>query len=410
MPSTETTPNSGQVDIDVSPRARRVECIDLVRGLAVVFMALDHTRDYFTNLHFEPENLTKTWPLLFLVRWITHFCAPAFFLLMGTGAFLYGRRVTTSKLRRFLITRGVWLIILEFTVVGFAWTFKPGWGMFGVIWALGASLLLLACLIDLPVPVLLVFSIAVILGHDVLDSLNPAQFGKFGSIFAILHRTGGVHLFGRVWFVLFPLIPWCAVTILGFCIGPLFVRPQPMRKRALVIAGSAALVAFVLLRLTNLYGNPAPPIAHTSPGAFHVQATLSKTAILFFDVEKYPPSLQYLLMTLGPIFLILSATVRNPNALLTKAMITFGRTPLFFYLIHLYVIHLLAIAVAAITHQPFGWLLDGAFFFNDLPEGYGHGVPFLCGVWVCVIALMYPLCRWYAYLKLTRTWRWLSYV
>jgi uncharacterized membrane protein len=394
-----------------APSRPRIGIIDLTRGLAVAFMALDHTRDYFTNLTFDPENLSHTWPALFVVRWVTHFCAPAFFLLMGIGAFLYGKKAGDAKLSVFLATRGLWLILLEFTIVGFAWTLIPGWGMFGVIWALGASMLILACLVQVPWQALLGIAVCVITTHDLFDSMSPASStGAIPALYSILHHSGNIVLFGRSAFVLFPLIPWCAVTVLGFSMGVVFLKPEAVRSRLLLRVGLGAIAAFVFLRLTNLYGNPVPPYANVSPGDFHLQNTLGRTAILFFDVEKYPPSLQYLLMTLGPIFVLLSLPFKSPTNMISRGLVTFGRTPLVFYILHLYVIHLAAIVVAAVDRQPVHWLLHGAFFINDLPRGYGHGLLFIVAAWLCVLCIVYPFCVWYDRAKQTNRWAWTKFV
>jgi uncharacterized membrane protein len=344
----------------VSNRYQRVGSIDFVRGLAMVFMALDHTRDYITNYPYSPTNLAHTWPLLFFVRWVTHYCAPAFFLLAGVGAYLYGRKRSPSELQTFLLTRGVWLIFLEYTVIGFGWSFIPGWGMEGVIACLGLSMILLAAFVRAPRYLTMAVALAIIAAHDLFDGIQPASFHSYQWLLYLLHHGGAVQVGNHWLLVLFPFIPWCAVTLLGFSMGQLFEASDPARLRTLFWTGSGAVLLFIVLRLTNLYGNPGAGVAYSSPGDWHPQATLAKTVILFLDVEKYPASLQYLLMTLGPIFILL-ATVRPESwGFVGRALTTFGRVPLFFYLLHIYLIHLVTIAIGLIAHQPIGWLFHGA--------------------------------------------------
>ena len=381
---------------------RRIDSIDFVRGLAIVVMALDHTRDFMCNIPFEPEDISKTWMFYFLVRWVTHFCAPAFFLLAGVGAYLYGQKHSRAELTKFLVTRGIWLVVLEFTVIGFAWTFHPGWGMFGVICCLGLSMILLAAFVHLPRFVVMAVAIIVIATHDLFDGLKPAALHAGQWLLVVLHRSGRAHIGEVSLFVLFPLIPWCAVTLLGFSMGSLFENNSASSRRTLIWAGMGALAIFAILRATNVYGNPGAELARSTPGDWHVMPTLSKTIILFFDVEKYPPSLQYLLMTLGPIFILLAIGGARFWGGFGRVMDTYGRVPLFFYILHLYVIHLAAGLLGFLTHQPVAWLFHGGFFLNYPPEGaspYGHGLGVVCAMWVAVIVLLYCPCAWFARVK-----------
>jgi uncharacterized membrane protein len=367
----------------------------------MVFMALDHTRDFICNIPFEPENIDQTWGFYFLVRWVTHFCAPAFFFLAGVGAYLYGRRHSPGDLQKFLLTRGVWLVVLEFTVIGFAWTFHPGWGMFGVICCLGLSMILLAAFVRLPRYFVMAVALIVIATHDLFDGLKPAAFASGKWLLFMLHRSGGVQLGSTHLFVLFPLIPWCAVTLLGFSMGFLFEGNSTSARRALLWIGAGALTLFGLLRATNIYGNPSTAVAHSTPGDWHVMPTMSKSIILFLDVEKYPPSLQYLLMTLGVIFILLAITAANSLGWLGRILETYGRVPLFFYILHLFVIHLAAALLAFATHQPVSWLFHGGFFLNYPPDGqpYGHGLAVVCAMWAGVVVLLYFPCAWFARVK-----------
>lgn len=367
----------------------------------MVFMALDHTRDFICNIPFEPEDINHTWGFYFLVRWVTHLCAPAFFLLAGVGAYLYGRKHSTGGLQMFLVSRGVWLVVLEFTVIGFAWTFHPGWGMFGVICCLGLSMILLAAFVRLPRFAVMAVALIIIATHDLFDGLKPADFHRAQWLLVMLHSRGGALIGGWRLFVLFPLIPWCAVTLLGFSMGSLFESNSASARHRLLWSGAGSLLLFALLRATNVYGNPSAAIARSTPGDWHVMPTLSKTIILFFDVEKYPPSLEYLLMTLGVIFILLAAAGMGSWGWFGRALETYGRVPLFFYILHLFVIHLAAILLGFVSHQPVRWLFHGGFFLNYPPDGqpYGHGLAVVCAVWTGVILLLYFPCAWFARVK-----------
>lgn len=386
----------------------RLESIDFLRGLVMVIMAIDHMRDFFTNLAFEPENLERTWYALFFTRWITHFCAPLFFFLAGTGAYFYGMKRTPGELQRFLLTRGLWLAVVEFTLVGFAWTFVFPWGFFGVIWSLGFSMIILSAFARLPVKWIAWLSIAVICLHDLADKVRPEQFGSWGWVWGMLHVKGGVSIFGWGEFVLFPLVPWCAVMGAGYAFGALLQRSD--RRVWMKRLGVAMTIAFILLRLTNVYGNPPALPRGVTPGAWQVQATLEKSIILFLDTEKYPPSLQFLLMTLGPSLLLLGWLDGKRLSGLWQAIVVFGRVPMFFYVLHLYLIHALAAGVAIVMGQPYSWLLHGGFWFFGLPEGYGHNLPFVYLMWAVVVVLLYFPCAWFASVKQRRHDWWLSYL
>ncbi len=407
-----TTPGAQSAQSPAVPAAAstRIVSLDIFRGLIMVVMALDHTRDYFTNLRFEPETLSQTYAALFFTRWITHFCAPMFFFLAGTGAFLYGRRHSAAELTRFLWTRGLWLIALEFTVVGTAWTFQIPFGFFGVIWALGACMVILAAVVRLPVRWIGVLSIGMIVTHNLLDPLRPKQFGSLAWLWSLLHARGGVLLpFQIREFVLFPLIPLVGVMAAGYVFGQLYLLERERRRRLLAILGLVLITAFILLRVSNIYGNPPLGQGSVSQGDFHIQPTLEKTVILFFDVEKYPTSLQFLLMTLGPSFLLLAWLDKAyvPRGL--GALLTFGRVPMFFYVLHIYLIHALAVIVALLHHESVGWLFHGA-FFGETPDGYGYNLPFVYLMWMVAVTLLYVPCRWFAELKQRRRDWWLSYL
>lgn len=388
----------------------RLFSIDIFRGAIMVLMALDHTRDFFSNLPFEPETLTQTNLLLFTTRWVTHFCAPMFFFLAGTGAFLFGQRRSRALLCRFLWTRGIWLIFLEFTVVGTAWTFLFPWGFFGVIWALGASMLFLALAIWLPMGWITALAIVMIAGHNLLDGVSGRRFGSLEWLWGILHVRGEVVLPGGIHqFVLFPLIPLIGVMAAGYAFGQIYLLDRELRRKLIARIGTGLLLAFVFLRVTNLYGNP--PLGHggVSQGDWHPQATFVKTLILFFDVEKYPTALQFLLMTIGPSLLLLAALDKDYVRGTATTLLVFGRVPMFFYILHLYLIHCLAVLIAVLTGQPARWLFHGA-IFADVPPGYGHGLPLVYAMWFTALIILYFPCRWFAGFKQRRKDWWLSYL
>ncbi len=407
-----------------SSLASRVQSADLLRGVVMVIMALDHVRDFFTKLRFLPEDMTQTYGTLFFTRWITHFCAPSFFFLAGLGAFFYSRNRPIPETSRFLWKRGLWLIFLEMTVIFWGWSFLfplPGPTLL-VIWALGASMIVLSFMIRLPLKWVGVFGVSMIVLHNLTDTLVPAASGTPGLLWGILHKPGFYPInipvempkdfpqFG--FFVLYPLIPWIGVMAAGFALGALYTLPADERRRKLIWIGSGAFLLFVVLRATNGYGNPPAGFTFFSPGAFEVQKTAVLTVISFFNVEKYPPSLQFLLMTLGPAILALAWFERfradSAFAGVQRFFVTIGKVPMFFYILHLYLIHTLAILCAKIFHQQIQ-IMQGP---GAAPPGIGLGfeLPFIYLMWALVITILYFPCRWYAGYKATHKKWWLSYV
>jgi uncharacterized membrane protein len=374
----------------------RVASIDILRGLAMVLMALDHVRDFFTDAHFDPLDLTQTSAPLFLTRWITHFCAPTFVLLAGVSAYLTGRRCSRAELSRFLLTRGVWLVVLEVTLMSLVWTFNVRYehGLFlQVIWALGVSMIVLAALIYLPVGEIAAYSLLIICGHNLLDGLDPQAFGEWAPLWSLLHVSQPIpHAF-----VAYPLVPWIAVMSLGYCIGSLFDLERERRKQWFVCLGAASLTLFVLLRTTNIYGDPAD---------WSLQDTTVRTLLSFVDVQKYPPSFQYLLITLGAAFLLLAA-LDSVRGKFSEVLRTFGRVPLFFYVLHVALAHLAAGLIALAMGYGTALLSDD---FTQVPQQWGFGLPVVYLAWLLVVATLYPACRWYAAVKRRRDDWWLSYL
>ncbi len=383
----------------VAPPHARLDSIDMVRGLAVVLMALDHTRDFVGASGQNPRDVADT--AIFLTRWVTHFCAPTFILLAGVGAFLHGSRRSKGELSRYLLTRGLWIILVEFTLVRFGWNLNFDLGLFiaQVMWAIGASMIVLAALVQLPRAAVGAVGLVMIAGHNLLDPIRAEQFGAAAWVWNLLHQPALLHLGGESRLLLiYPLIPWPGVMALGYALGPLFRGEAGRRRRVLLGYGLAATAGFVLLRAVNLYGDPAP---------WSVQPTPLMTLLSFLDAEKYPPSLAYLLMTLGPA-LVLLALAEGWRGRLAGWLVTYGRVPFLFYVVHLPLIHLLAVLLAWAMVGEAGWLLGG--FVPEKPPGYGLGIAGIYAAWIFVLVLLYPMCRWFAGLKQRRHDWWLSYL
>lgn len=380
-----------------APARRRVASVDLLRGAVMILMVLDHVRDYFSAVRFDPTDLAATTAPLFLTRWVTHFCAPIFILLAGTSAWMAGRRRSRPELARFLVTRGLWLVLLEFTVVNFGWYFNLGYeiGFVGqVIWAIGASMMVLAGLIYLPRPAIAGVAAVMIVGHNLLDGVTAAP-GWTTVLWSVLHveqAHPGLHLF-----VAYPLIPWIGVMAAGYLLGPLLERPVDQRIRVLLTAGAVLAAGFVVLRALDGYGDPAP---------WSRQLDATRTLLSFLKVTKYPPSLAYLLVTLGPGLLLWAALERFRGPVADR-LATVGRVPLFFYVVHLYLVHLLALGAGWATgYGPAGM----ARLFLNLPNGYGFGLPVVYLVWAGVIVALYPACRWFDTRKRAGRGWWWSYL
>jgi uncharacterized membrane protein len=401
-------------------RSDRIVSVDLLRGIVMVIMALDHTRDYFAFPQLPPEAMSQTYGWLFFTRWITHFCAPAFFFLAGTGAFLaLGRGKTVGQISRFFWTRGLWLVFLELTLISFAWTFQviPAGGV--VIWALGWCMVLMALIVRMPVRWVGAFGIAVIALHNLTDRIVPAQFGKLAWLWNTLHVPGGFPLWheGPFFFVLYPLVPWVGVMAAGYAFGSVLRSSPESRQRTTFLVGAAATLLFIVLRAAHLYGNPSEAVATGIPfsnGPWQHFPSLTLTVISFLNVQKYPPSLQFLLMTLGPALMALAAldraTAGGKLSAIGRWTLVFGRVPMFYYICHLFLIHSMAVAAAWIFRQPAGWLLHGGFFLSQAPPDYGHHLPFIYLMWALAIVILYRPCAWFAGVKQRRKDWWLSYI
>jgi uncharacterized membrane protein len=395
----------------------RLASVDLLRGLVMVLMALDHARYYFSGAHVSPEDMAETNLPLFATRWVTHLCAPAFFFLTGLSIHLSRNHSTVASNALFAISRGAWLIVLELTVVGFAWSFNPGHSIAGVIWCLGWAMIFVGVLSLAPHVVALTIGIAMIALHNLLDPLRAADFGGAGWIWSLLHAPWVAELpWGRNFTVLFPLIPWIGVAAAGYGMGPLFSRDVATRRRMLLIAGSAMLVLFAVLRTTNVYGNPSQPSIYGAMGDFVLPpgSSFEYALIGFLNVEKYPPSLQFLLMTLGVGALLLAGFQRydggRPLGPVGAVVRTFGLVPMMFYVLHLFVLHTLALLTALISGQPHEWLGWNGNFPVGSPPAYGFGLPGVYLATVAALVILYFPCRSFARVKArTRSW-WTRYL
>jgi uncharacterized membrane protein len=379
----------------------RLDAIDFLRGLVMVVMVLDHARDFFGGSGFNPRDVHD--PVLFLTRWITHFCAPVFVFLAGMSAFLYGNRGRSrAELATFLFTRGFWLVLIELTLVRLGWTFNLSYDfvIFQVIWVIGASMMLLAGLIFLPRWTIAAVALALIAGHNLLDGVRAADLGDLGWLWMFLHDPGMLHPApGMEMLALYSLIPWVGVMAAGYALGPVMLLEEKRRRHALLRIGCAVTAAFVLVRLANVYGDPQP---------WAVQDGLLATILSFVNAEKYPPSLVYLTMTIGPA-LILLGYFREAKGWVSRALVTIGRVPFLFYVAHIFLLHAMAVVLATLTLGETGWLFRGMPIITK-PDGYGVALPVVYMLWIVAVLALYPLVRWFAALKQRRRDWWLSYL
>ena len=409
------------------PSRKRIDSIDLLRGIVMVIMMLDHTRD-FVHVDIlqgrDPTDLSRTNVILFFTRWITHFCAPVFVFLAGTGIYLQSTRgKSKSEISRFLITRGLWLIVLEFTVVRTSILFSLDYRFLGfmqVIWVIGVSMIVLAALIHLPLWFVGAFGAAMIAVHNLFDGFRvqgwqgPASNvpGIDSKLLIILHQPfEGFPIAGfpsPVVFVIYPLVPWVGVMALGYAFGRLYEWDAAWRRRLLIRLGIATTVLFVALRAINLYGDPSK---------WSSQKNFAYTILSFLNTTKYPPSLLFLLMTLGPALLALAWFEADPGPRrsglisgLRNALVTFGRVPLFFYLLQWPVAHLIAVLVHMIAGKPVGWMFSSPVVFQGAPPGSGFSLYVVYACWIAGVLLLYPVCKWFAGLKQRRRDWWLSYL
>ncbi|HYP13535.1 MAG TPA: heparan-alpha-glucosaminide N-acetyltransferase domain-containing protein [Bryobacteraceae bacterium] len=385
----------------------RLASVDALRGLVMIIMALDHVREFFHRgaMSFSPEDLTRTTGVLFFTRWITHFCAPVFMFTTGLGAFFWYRRGRSkSELSGYLLRRGLWLVILDLTVLRFALNFSlvSGVVILNVLWGLGWSMIALALLVHLPTRVLALVSVLVIALHNLADPIQASQLGRAAWLWNVLHQLGVFSVGGVPVLAAYTLIPWIGVMSAGFCFGHILTLDEAERRRWLVRIGAGMTLAFLVVRAVNVYGDPQPWSTQV-PGM---------TALSFVRTSKYPPSLDFLLMTLGPAILLLAWFDRvkwsreNP-------LLVFGRVPLFYFIVHIYVIHAAAIPLALATYGKAGFLRNVSPSLGGdpklYPAGYGYDLWVVYVLWLAVVVALYLPCLWFARMKEQRKHAWLAY-
>jgi len=371
--------------------------VDFLRGIVMIIMALDHVRMYFGygTWYSEPTNLATTTPLLFFTRWVTHFCAPVFVFLAGTSAFLSGSNKTSlNKVAWRLFTRGIWLIFAELIIVNFAWTFDLTYSfrILQVIWAIGVSMSVLSVLVYLPIQAIFAIGVMLVFGHNLLDPVTAQGKTALDFIWYALHQPRALLLGNTTVSLYYSIIPWLGLMALGYVFGRFYTGDvgEERRRRWLLQIGAGAVLLFLLLRGFNLYGEPRP---------WSTQGTTMFTIMSFLNTTKYPPSLHFLLMTMGPALILLSLreTVRHR---ITTPIVVFGKVPFFFYVIHLYFIH--ALAMLALVFAGRDWreyILSAAAISSGRLSNFGLGLEAVYLVWILVIVLLYPLCRGYQKFK-----------
>jgi uncharacterized membrane protein len=392
-----------------NPKNQRVFSIDVLRGVVMIIMALDHVRDFF---HVQastgnPTNLSTTTPLLFFTRWITHFCAPTFLFLSGISAFLMGRNKSKKELSLFLIKRGFWLILVEVLIISLGWTFDPLYHtlILQVIWAIGISMIFLGILSWLPTNWVLMIGLAIIFFHNMLDYAEISRQGHVGIIWEFAHHgffipfTWAPH---HVALLIYAFLPWLGIMLTGYGIGQLFVSGYPAvrRKNILFGAGTFLLLLFIALRFINMYGDPVQWSAQRSP-VF--------TILSFLNVSKYPPSLDYISLTIGTAFIALALLDRIPENSFSFAKV-FGRVPFFYYVLHIYLIHIITVILFFAGGYGVKDIvpLNSPFLFR--PDHFGFGLFYVYLIWAIVILILYRPCKWYNNYKNTHKDWWLSYL
>ncbi|MEP6699803.1 MAG: heparan-alpha-glucosaminide N-acetyltransferase domain-containing protein [Bacteroidota bacterium] len=382
----------------------RIGSIDLLRGLVMIIMALDHTRDYFHSSAqlYDPLDLSQTSTPIFLTRWITHFCAPVFMFLAGTSAFLVGQRKSKKQLSFFLFTRGLWLMLLELTVVYFGWSFNIHFPVSALItiWALGFSMVALSIFVHLPYKIILAIGILIVAGHNLLDNFHVPGNNLKAFIWDELHDPRPINFYGHLIITGYPVLSWIGIIALGYCFGAFYKKDfsAAKRKKCLLWIGSSAIILFIILRATSIYGDQQ---------LWSLQQTGVFTFLSFINVTKYPPSLLYTLITLGPAIIFL-AFAEKPLNRFTNFISIYGRVPMFYYLLHIYLIHFLAMVAAQLTG--FGWNAMVADIFPEV-KGYGFSLAVVYLIWIGVVLALYPLCKWYDKYKSRHKEKWwLSYL
>lgn len=379
----------------MSQTSSRLLGIDILRGLIIVLMALDHTRDFWGAAGFNPTDLTKTDGFYFFTRWVTHFCAPLFVFLTGVSAFLYGQKIQNkSQLRNYLLSRGVWMIVLELTVVNLSWQFGYGFAFVQVIWAIGWSMIILAGLIYIPSRWILLITVPFLLGHNLLnDAAMVEAFGQYKWLYQVFHTQAWIPITAvqSGIYVTYPILPWFSVMALGYVMGQWYIVDAQVRQKQLMQSGLLMIVGFIVLRATGIYGDP---------NVFEAQDSLTMSIVAFFNTTKYPASLQFLLMTIGPGLVLLSlidnVTEQSSSYKWMGWLRTFGAVPLFFYVIH---VPLINISAHLYTYLVYGKAVNFFYGKNVYPQGYEPNLLLAYAAWIVIVVALYIPCKYYGRLK-----------
>jgi len=385
----------------ITVKRARLESVDVVRGVIMIIMALDHTRDFF-GVPGSPTNLATASIALFFTRWITNICAPVFFLLTGTGAWLSLRKRTRPELSRFLVTRGLWLIFLDlvlFRCLAVQFNFDYHTTVITVLWALGWAMIALSALVHLPPSLVTTFGVVMIATNNLLDSIRSAN-----PLWSILHSPNIIfEKPGHIVFLAYPLIPWVGVTAVGYGLGQIYAWEPARRQAFLLRLGILLTIGFVIFRAVNIYGDPS---------RWATQRASAYTVLSFLNTTKYPPSLLFLLMTVGPALLFLRSVDSHTPRLLRPAL-TIGKVPMFYYLLHFALIHVLAVIICYARYGHIHWMFESpdlAQYPVTFPPSWGLTLPLVYFIWTFVVIAMYPLCRWYARVKQRSSNTLLSYL
>jgi len=396
----------------VASQQKRIDSIDVLRGIVMVIMAIDHVRDFLHQGAYldDPLNLSTTTPVLFFTRWITHLCAPTFVFLSGLSIYLQSIRKSSSELSSFLFKRGIWLIFVEFGLITLAMTFNPFYNLLilQVIWAIGISMIILSVLHRLPYKFLVAIGLFIVLGHNALDFLEAEPGFKAGFWWDLFHHGSfAIYPIAKDHFIaiMYPFVPWTGLMILGYCFGIFFTSnfTSAQRQKILLRFGLSLIGFFIVLRAINIYGDPYPWTTQTN--GFY-------TFLSFLKVHKYPPSLAYMSVMIGIAILTLSL-LENIQNKITKAFRVFGRTAFFYYILHFYLLHVICMILFFSRGHSLNDALQAMqsipFLFSIKGEGYSLGIVYL--IWFFVISGLYPLCKWYDSYKTAHKEKWwLSYL
>jgi uncharacterized membrane protein len=388
--------------------ASRVETVDLLRGLLMILMALDHCRDFFSGAGVNPTDALKSWPALFATRWVTHLCAPGFVALAGTSVYLQRQRGKShGEVSRLLVTRGLWLIALEVTVISFSWSLTFKAPFFQVIWAVGAAMVVLAALQWLPTAVVGGVGAAIVLLHNLLDPITAKSLGAWANVWTLVHQPGLLAVGGKpAGFVAYPVLPWTGAILLGYAFGAVVVDAPEVRRRIAIWLGVLLLGSFAVARALGGYGDPSPWMRLPE---------LERSVMSFLDVRKYPPSMDYFLATFGVLLLLFAGfdwvVEREWASGLRQFVKTYGEVPFFYYVLHIWAVHLATVGVAlAIGFDWRVWVQPRMIFLSGAPAGWGWRLPVVYLVWAVVVLGLYVPCRWFSGYKRTHRHWWLSYV